>query len=175
MPITHFVVDGTIGVKLTDTYASAGALPFAEGFVVRGNHASTWMLVKATSTIAQYDAVAILSTVSASATGEVSIGAVPITTTNMAAANHVGFAQTAITSAQYGWVALSGNGLRVNCLIAAQPAVPLFTTATAGSLDDATASVGYVQGVQILSSATSASAPAAIVANPHITKYGASA
>ena len=70
MAITHFVIDGTVGVKLSDTYASAGALPFAEGFVVRGNHASTWMLVKATSTIAQYDTVAILSTVSASATGE---------------------------------------------------------------------------------------------------------
>lgn len=170
-----FLTSGLAGVNLTDTYASSGDttagakfIPVAVGTTALGSDGSKWMLVKAASTIAQYDACIIINT--SSATGA-SIAAVPVTTTNAATSQRLGFAQTAITSSLYGWVALEGHGLRVNCLINCQPAVPLFTTSTAGSLDDATVTAGYCLGVVLMSSATSASAPPCVVGNAVIRTY----
>jgi hypothetical protein len=76
----------------------------------------------------------------------------------------VGFAQNAITSSYYGWIGLNGV-LKVNLLVACQPKVPLYTTSTAGKLDDATVSSGYIQGIVANTSATSASAPYCVVNN----------
>lgn len=126
------------------------------------------MYVRATSTIAQYDACIIINT--SSATGA-SIGCVPVTTTNALTSQRLCFAQTAIASADYGWVHLKGNNIRTKCLIACQPAVPLFTTATAGSLDDTTVTAGYCLGVVAMSSATSASAPPMVVGNAVIRTW----
>ena len=164
------------GINLSDLYASSGDTsigakfnPVAVGTTTLGNEGSEWMLVQATSTIAQYDACIIINT--SSATGA-SIGAVPVTTTNAATSQRLCFAQTAITSGLYGWVAMKGNSIRVKCAIACQPAVPLYTTATAGVLDDAVVTAGYCLGVVIMSSATSASAPPAVVGNAVIRTYG---
>ena len=132
------------------------------GTVVTTTEGGQAIYVQATSTINQYDAVVVLNT--SSATGA-SIGAVPVTTTNALKSQRLGFAQTAITSSYYGWITLSGNNLRVNSLIACQPAVPLFTTSTAGWLDDTTVTAGYCLGVVLMSSATSASAPPAVAGN----------
>lgn len=126
------------------------------------------MYVRATSTIAQYDACIIINT--SSATGA-SIGCVPVTTTNALTSQRIAFAQTAIASADYGWVHLKGNDIRVKTLIACQPAVPLFTTATAGSLDDTVVTAGYCLGVVLMTSATSASAPPAVVGNAVIRTW----
>lgn len=142
---------------------------FTVGTVVNGTDGSRWMYVQALSTIAQYDAVAIVTSGSAS---NANMGAVPLTTTNALTSIRIGFAQVAIASSKYGWVALEGNNIRVKTLIACQPAVPLFTTATAGSLDDAIVTAGHVEGLVLKSSATSASAPPCIAANPHISIYG---
>jgi hypothetical protein len=161
-----FLTTPLVGPNLTQVDTTA---VIKVGTVGYGNDGSKWMYVKAMSTIAQYDCVVITN--SGSAVGG-EIGAVPVTTTNALTSPRVAFAQTAITSASYGWVALEGNNLRVNCLIACQPKVPLFTTATAGSLDDTVVTAGHVHGVVALSSATSASAPPIIAAHPHIGIYG---
>ncbi len=170
-----YLTSGLAGVNLTDVYASASdttagakTIPCAVGTQADGNDGSKWMLVKATSTIAQYDACIIINT--SSATGA-SIGCVPVTTTNALTSQRMAFAQTAIASSKYGWVALQGHDLRVNALVACQPAVPLYTTATAGSLDDAVVTAGYCLGVVLMSSATSASAPPAVVGNAVIRTY----
>jgi len=155
------------GVNVTNVDDSTNPL-FALGTIVEGTNGTKFMYVKALSTVAQYDAVCIKASGSAVAA---EYGAVPITTTNALESVRVGFAQTAIASSKYGWVALEGQDLRVKCLIACQPKVPLFTTATAGSLDDAVVTAGHVHGVVALSSATSASAPPIIAANPHIGIY----
>jgi hypothetical protein len=76
----------------------------------------------------------------------------------------VGFAQNAIASSYYGWVGINGL-LKVNLLIACNPKVPLYTTSTAGKLDDTTVSSGYIQGIVATTSATSASAPFCMVNN----------
>lgn len=163
-----FVTSPTIGTSLTSTYASGTTPPMKVGTVVFATDGSEYMMVQATSTVAQYDACVIINT--SSATGA-SIGVVPVTTTNALKSQRMAFAQTAITSGDYGWVALKGNNLRINSLIACQPAVPLFTTATAGSLDDTTVTAGYCLGVVLMSSATSASAPPAVVGNAVIRTY----
>ena len=168
-----YVTDGKIGVDLTAIYASTSAgsstqWPAMPGDKVLGSNNSTYMFARAESTIAAYDCV-IFSTYADSAGTTPYPRAVPITTSNAASLGWapVGFAQTAITSAYYGWIAMEGTRLKVNCLIAAQPKVPMYTTSTAGSLDDATVSAGYLVGVVLNTSATSASAPLAMIQNAH--------
>jgi hypothetical protein len=92
---------------------------------------------------------------------------VPLTTTNSAGSKAVGFAQVSIASAYYGWVQLGGKP-RVSVAAACEPSVPLFTTATAGVLDDATVTGGLVAGIVATTSAASASAVTCIAGYPHV-------
>jgi len=165
-----YVTDGKIGIDLTATYASTSAgsttlFPVTPGTRVNTSNNGVYMFVRAESDIAAYDAV-IMSTFADSASLTPVMRAVPVTTTNAAALgyNMVGFAQNAIASSYYGWVGINGL-LKVNLLIACNPKVPLYTTSTAGKLDDTTVSAGYIQGVVANTSATSASAPYCMVNN----------
>jgi hypothetical protein len=165
-----YVTDGKIGIDLTATYASTSAgstslFPVTPGSRVTTSNNGVYMFVRAESDIAAYDAV-IMSTFADSASLTPVMRAVPVTTTNAAALgyNMVGFAQNAIASSYYGWVGINGL-LKVNLLIACNPKVPLYTTSTAGKLDDTTVSAGYIQGVVANTSATSASAPFCMVNN----------
>jgi hypothetical protein len=64
------------------------------------------------------------------------------------AGNQIGFAQTSIGTSYVGWVQLGGRPV-VNLAANCAPFVQLYTTATAGVLDDATVSGsgGMVMGV----------------------------
>lgn len=74
--------------------------------------------------------------------------------------------QADVSADQYGWFYTEGRqSSRVRVLIAAQPFVPLYTTGTGGVVDDAVVSTGRIEGLQILASAASASAPQAVFAN----------
>jgi hypothetical protein len=159
---------GKVTPALTAVRTSAEGPAIAVGTVVETSDGGEAIYVQATSTIAQYDACIIINT--SSATGA-SIGCVPVTTTNALTSQRLAFAQTAIASGGYGWVQTKGNEIRVNSLIAAQPHVPLFTTATAGSLDDAVVTAGYCLGVVLKSSATSASAPPAVAGHTVIRTW----
>jgi len=168
--MADYVTDGKIGIDLTATYASTSAgstslFPVTPGSRVTTSNNGVYMFVRAESDIAAYDAV-IMSTFADSASLTPVMRAVPVTTTNAAALgyNMVGFAQNAIASSYYGWVGINGL-LKVNLLIACNPKVPLYTTSTAGKLDDTTVSAGYIQGVVANTSATSASAPYCMVNN----------
>lgn len=160
---------GLVTPSLTSVRTSAEGAAIPVGTVVNTSDGGTAMYVKAASTIAQYDACIIINT--SSATGA-SIAAVPVTTTNALTSQRLGFPQTAIASGGYGWAQMSGNELRVKTLIACQPAVPLYTTSTAGSLDDTIVTAGYCLGVVLMSSATSASAPPCVVGNAVIRTWG---
>ena len=168
--MADYVTDGKIGIDLTATYASTSAgstslFPVTPGSRVTASNNGVYMFVRAESDIAAYDAV-IMSTFADSASLTPVMRAVPVTTTNAAALgyNMVGFAQNAIASSYYGWVGINGL-LKVNLLIACNPKVPLYTTSTAGKLDDTTVSAGYIQGIVANTSATSASAPYCMVNN----------
>tara|TARA_R110000868_G_scaffold176513_3_gene414240 strand:- start:11760 stop:12290 length:531 start_codon:yes stop_codon:yes gene_type:complete len=164
-----YVIDGKIGVDLTATYVSTSAtsalLPHTPGTIVSTTQNGRYVFARAESDIAAFDCV-IFSTYADSASLTPILRANPITTTNAANTGYsmVGFAQTAISSSNYGWIALNGV-VRVNLLVSCNPRVPLYTTSTAGKLDDTTVSAGYIQGVVANTSATSASAPFCIVNN----------
>jgi hypothetical protein len=168
--MADYITDGKIGVDLTATYASTSAgsttlFPVTPGTRVNTTNNGVYVFARAESTINQFDAV-IMSTYADSASSTPVLRAVPVTTTNAAALgyNMVGFAQTAIASSYYGWIGINGI-LQVNLLVACQPKVPLYTTSTAGKLDDTTVSAGYIQGIVANTSATSASAPFCVVNN----------
>ena len=168
--MADYVTDGKIGIDLTATYASTSAgsttlFPVTPGTRVTTSNNGVYIFARAESDISQFDAV-IMSTFADSASLTPVMRAVPVTTTNAAALGYpmVGFAQTAIASSYYGWIGINGM-LRVNLLIACNPKVPLYTTATAGKLDDTTVSAGYIQGIVANTSATSASAPYCMVNN----------
>ena len=176
--MADYITDGKIGVDLTATYASTSAgstslFPVTPGTRVNTSNNGVYVFARAESTISQFDAV-IMSTYADSASSTPVLRAVPVTTTNAAALgfNMVGFAQTAIASSYYGWIGINGV-LQVSLLIACQPKVPLYTTATAGKLDDTTVSAGYIQGVVANTSATSASAPFCVVNNAGLMMVGA--
>lgn len=180
-----YVIDGKIGVDLTATYASTSAgsssfWPAKPGDRVNTTGNGVYMFCRAASTIAQYDCVAFAglttSATSADASNIFCPQAVPITTAHVASAGPAGFgavgiAQTAIASANYGWVAMNGTNLRVNTLVSCQPNVQLYTTTTGGSLDDTVVSAGLIEGLTIMTSATSASAPRCVANWPHIALY----
>ena len=143
-----------IGVSLgyTDTAAQ-----FNVGTVVNLDDGGQAVYVLASSDVAQYSAVSVRfdNTV------------VPITTTNSANSKVVGFAQASIASAYYGWVQIGGKPI-VKLAASCAPFVPLYTTATAGTLDDAVVSGGLVAGIVALTTAYGATALTCVAGYPHV-------
>lgn len=128
---------------------------FELGETARGPDGTVYQYVQATAaTIAQYAAVAITE---ANRAAEL--------TKSLADENHrVGFAQTAFTASYYGWVAISGLALRCKLAASCAANVVLYTTGTAGVLDDASTSQTKIIGVAAVASITAAT-NAAIIAN----------
>ena len=143
-----------IGVALNNTDSSPS---FAVGTTVNLNDGGQAVYVQASSDVSQYAAVSV----------RVDNTVVPITTTNSANSKVVGFAQASIASAYYGWVQIGGKPvvkLAASCL----PNVPLYTTATAGVLDDAVVSGGLVAGLVATVTASGATSLTCVAAYPHV-------
>lgn len=149
-----FSVSGAIGVTLSNVDTTS---QFTTGTVVNTSDGSQAVYVQALSEISQYAAVAVYDTQKAQM----------LTTTLAATCKRVGFAQTSIASGYYGWVQLGGKVL-VNLAANAAPSVPLYTTATAGVLDDAVVSGGIVFGLVATTSISNATAVTCIAGYPHI-------
>mgnify|MGYP001619472650 CR=1 FL=1 len=161
MPNTNYLTGGVLSAKL-DT---VGVDPVhAVGVRCEGNNASEWMYVgPATAVINQYDVIWINQTfVPAQITSD-------LADTN----GFVGFAQVAFATSDYGWVMLSGKPT-INTIASTVKDVHLFTCATAGFLDDATASGSTIQilGVSLVTT-TAATAGVAIAAFPVARRPGA--
>ncbi len=101
---------------------------------------------------------------------------VGLTTTTAATAEIVGVLPQAIASDEYGWVQIYGR-TKVQVLGLAAKSINLWSTATAGSLDDATASTYMVQGINLLSTNPSSTATAlsAFISYPQILKRAGTA
>lgn len=157
-----------IGVGTSFVYATATnttpVLGGGKGFSVLARAAihngKEFIFVQSASSIAVGDVVFI-----ASDTG-IAAGS---TTATSAASEIVGVAPVALTSGDYGWVQIYG-ACGVKVLGSCVKSVPLFSTTTAGSLDDATASNYLVSGIQILSTNPSATATvmSAFIAYPKV-------
>lgn len=71
----------------------------------------------------------------------------------------IGVAQTAKTSGSYGWVAVKGANLTANVAGSCAADVALYTTSTAGTVDDTSTSQTKIDGaVAVASNGTSAAA-----------------
>lgn len=150
MPSNTFSTE-LAGVNLTATYASVGVAPFSLGVITALNDGGRAMFVcSSISAVSTFAAVAISENykVNMATTGNVrSFG------------NQIGFAQTSIATGYCGWIQYGGRP-KVNLAVNCAPFVPLYTTATAGVLDDATVSGsgGMVMGVYAAVSISNATA-----------------
>ena len=152
---------GLLGFDPRVVYTSAeaealGLLP-ANGQTIEGQNGARLTLCRVVSSIGPFQFVAI----DLSVNGQ-DQNAVPLVTTN-ASAGRVGVYQGAVTASagEFCFIHTAGRGLRGKMAIAAAVNIPLYTTGTAGVLDDATISAAFacVQGVVCKAVATSASAP----------------
>jgi hypothetical protein len=134
-----------IGYKLTEVGTTE---LFEQGKEISVPNGNVYKYVKASGTVAASDAVLIEDDFTVAA----------LTTTNAGSApTWVGIAQAAMTANQFGWVLISGTGT-VNVLASCATDVKLYTTATAGALDDTATTL--VSGIKI--SATNGGATAAV-------------
>ncbi len=127
-----------------------GGRGFTVGTRAALHNGKEYVFVQSNSAVSAFDVVTIPSDTHVAAT---------FSTTVAAASEQIGVAQFALASGEYGWVQTYG-ACKVKVLGAAAKAVPLFSTTTGGSLDDATASNYLVTGIQILSTNPSATATA---------------
>ena len=163
MSFTNYATGGTLGVDVTT--ATSATPDFHPGAVVKTADGGEAIYVLAAATIAAGDVLQITST-----TGS----AVGLTTTLAAAATAtagkvIGVAHVDITNGQYAWACLKGiptAGISVNnaCALGA----PLYTTATAGQVDDA--ATHLIAGMMLTATATATQPTAGILSNPVLVR-----
>lgn len=135
-----------------NTAATTTTKEHALGTMAEGSDGTKWIYVVSSGAITQYQAVGINE----------DYDAYSLTRTLAAQSDQVGFAQVAFGSGEYGWVAIKGSNIKVrvkaSCLADAQ----LYTTASAGVLDDASSTSALkIDGVVLVSSAGTAATGAA--------------
>lgn len=130
-----YLTGGIIGADLDKVYDTE---EFALGTVMGGIDGNEWMFVEANGTITQYDCVAI---------DEDNL-AVAITHALAAAGHTIGFSQLTLADGEYAWIPLRGSNVKVRAAASCAKDVQLYTTATAGVLDDtATSTAKLIRGV----------------------------
>ena len=125
-----------LGVDLTDT-PSTNDRGHTLGQRVSGSDNTEWVFVQANGAITQYDTVGIDEDFQAAA----------LTKAMADDGWMIGFAQVAFADNDYGWVATKGTNIRARGAAACAADVPLYTTSTAGVLDDTSASQTKIDGV----------------------------
>ena len=158
-----YSLSGRMGVNYTVTTAGtttdgANAL-FPLGMLDTGTDGTVWMYVQAGAAITQYDAVLINE----------DFQAVPMTTTlateaSGSAGDFVGFAQVAFSDNDLGWVAIKGSNIECRLSASCAADVMLYSTASAGVLDDASAGV-LLNGVGAVAAGTAATNAEIIASN----------
>jgi len=141
-----YLTDGKIGINLTDVGSSISE---ALGSTFTGSDSAQYTYVLADAAIQQYSTVGIAE----------DFGAAELTTAMAKDGYQIGFAQTALAAGQYGWVLTKGGRpiVRVASLCAAD--VALYTTSTAGLLDDtATTTLSKIDGAVLLTTNATGSA-----------------
>lgn len=137
-----YITDGSIGINL-DSPASAdvfnGSRPQQAtlGQTAEGSDGTEWKFIVAGAALSRGSIVAV----------DANNKAMPVTATTTLMGLPLGFAQTAFTTSQFGWIAMRGNNIWIRIIdgLASPNAVPLYTTDTAGALSTATASASQFQ------------------------------
>lgn len=137
-----YPTDGSIGINL-DSPASADAFSGSRppgatlGQTTEGSDGTEWKFIVAGAALTRGGMVAVsAANVATLVTATTTLMGLPL-----------GFAQTAFSTSQYGWVAMRGNNIFIQIVggLATAAAVPLYTTDTAGALSTATASASQFQ------------------------------
>lgn len=168
------------GVDFTQIYAPVSqtaptnpetpGLPFTVGTMVYGQGGSIWVFCLSTAGTSANQAVGVTqSTLTLSGATIVSTYlAAPLTKSLADQGCVIGVTPTAITATYYGWVQINGPAyitLKNSCL----PNVPLYTTASAGMLDDTSASQTRVYGIRARDTSTaSGAAKICWISNPTV-------
>jgi hypothetical protein len=138
-------------------HASNDTPEYKVGETVKGNDGTEFQYVHASAAIEVYDCVGI------DESGEVA----PITKAMADDGFAVGFAQVLFADNDYGWVALRGRGSNFKCNVLASCAadVALYTSGTAGALDDSSSGTTKIDGVVLVTTnASSGQSPGAVIA-----------
>lgn len=99
----------------------------------------------------------VASTVAGSAVVIDESYATALMTKSLAAANHrVGFAKAAIVASKYGWYQTRGTSIPIRLAASCAKDVTLYTTGTAGVLDDDSSSQNRIYGIVADTAVTSA-------------------
>ena len=157
MSNTHFPITPMAGVKFDTPTDTA---QFALGTICQGSDGTEWVYVQAGAALVLGDCVGI--TEDFVATG--------LTLTTANDSDRLGFAQVAFSSNQYGWVALRGSNIKCRVKAACAADAQLWTTASAGVLDDATAAnAEKVDGIVMVAANGAATAAVECKASwPHL-------
>lgn len=148
---TYTAYDQTAAITSTNSPDNPGP-PFSPGTKMEGTNGTSFTFVKASAAIALGD-VCQITTLTYAATG--------VTTANGLLGNQLGVAQVAIASGSYGWLQRAGACSNINVIGATVPNVLLYTTTTAGTIDDAsTTGNKTISGIVI--TATSPAATGAV-------------
>lgn len=153
--MTTLIGTNLSAVTFSTATSTSPVLGGGKGFSVGTRHTNNdgkeYVFIQANSAVSQYDVVNIPH----DAAGP--FIAVSYATSVGASGQEIGVAQYALASGDYGWVQVKGN-CRVNVLGSCAKNVTLWSTTTAGALDDATASNFLIQGLIIVSTNPTASA-----------------
>lgn len=134
-----------------NTGATTTTAEFGLGDRHTDHNGKVWVYVQASASIAQYDVVTYDETYYTTVA--------PVSTSNDARGDKLGVAAVAFANDEYGWLQIYGP-CTLNVLASCNPNAELTTSATGGSLDDATTS-SLVVADGIVTTAASVSAAAA--------------
>lgn len=124
----------------------------ALGTVATGTDGTEWVYCISSGAITQFQAVGINE----------DFDAYSLTTALAAQSDKIGFAQIAFAAGEYGWIATRGTNIKVRTKASAAADAQLWTTASAGVLDDATAAAALkIDGIVLVSAAGTAANGAA--------------
>jgi hypothetical protein len=155
------VTSGLLGVSIAAT-PSANDTGHTLGTRVTATAGQTYMYVKAGSAITQYAVVAV----------DEDYNAYPINKTRADDGWHIGAAQVAFASGDYGWVAISGSEVTISALGSCAADVALYTSGTAGALDDTATSQTKIDGIVLVTAvATAADNREAIMTFPRSSTF----
>jgi hypothetical protein len=155
------VTSGLLGVNVEAT-PSANDTGHLLGTRVQASDSQEYMYVLAGSAITQYQVVGV----------DENYSAYPLTKAMADDGWHIGAAQVAFASGDYGWVATRGSNVTIKVLGACAADVALYTSGTAGSLDDATSSQTKIDGIVLVTAAaTAASSRECIMTFPRSSTF----
>ena len=151
-----------LGVDISAT-PSANDSGIALGTRVLATDGQEYLYVLAGSAITQYDCVGVDEKYTAN----------PLTKAIADDGWIIGFAQVAFASGDYGWVATKGSNINSRVAGSCAADVTLYTTATAGVLDDTSTSQTNIDGVVcVASNGTTATASVEVIATwPRSTTF----